>query len=348
MTPERTEQPDPPANHGLTIKKTTKIIRTSSRMYATQFTTTVPTSSRATQPSKLRQPTRGKASTSRTSLISQTKKRSSKTNVSSNSTKMSVGSTKSTSSAGAAVTRKGKKNRRSSIDFESPVINNNRKKLVQPPNKLVNTEELLCTSCTPEEVNLAVKICAELAKTATQKRTLTSSVRSYRFKVVKEMSASTTHVICGDSQKRTLNKLRALLRGCWILDKSWLFSSLENGGWVDEEPYELVDFSPAVKTMRLDREAFEDDFRSGLFSDIGSIYVCGDVTPSRPELQELVRLGGGSVANVARVAQVIVVGEVDQSKVSKGQDTIYVSQRWILDSVQFHTPMPFLDYQIHA
>ena len=40
-----------------------------------------------------------------------------------------------------------------------------------------------------------------------------------------------------------------------------IFSSLENGIWVDEEPYELVDFSPAVKTMRRDREAFESDFR---------------------------------------------------------------------------------------
>ena len=37
--------------------------------------------------------------------------------------------------------------------------------------------------------------------------------------------------------------------------------SLESGCFVDEEPYELVDFSLAVKTMRLDREAFQKDFR---------------------------------------------------------------------------------------
>jgi len=201
----------------------------------------------------------------------------------------------------------------------------------------------LCTSCTTEEVSLAKQLCVELAKNS-QKRSL---VRSRKFKVVKEISANTTHLISGDSQKRTLNKLRAILRGCWILDKSWLFASLENGGWVDEEPYELVDFSPAVKTMRLDREAFEEDFRSALFSDVGSIYVSSEVTPSRPDLQELIRLGGGTVANVARVAQVIVTGE-GKPIVSKGQDTVCVSERWILDSVQFHAPMPFQDYQTHA
>ena len=46
-TPERFDQPEDPATlaSGLTVKKTTKIIRTASRMYATQITTGIPSRS---------------------------------------------------------------------------------------------------------------------------------------------------------------------------------------------------------------------------------------------------------------------------------------------------------------
>ena len=32
--------------------------------------------------------------------------------------------------------------------------------------------------------------------------------------------------------------------------QEWVLSSLEAGQWVDEEPYEMVDFSQAVRTLR--------------------------------------------------------------------------------------------------
>ena len=34
------------------------------------------------------------------------------------------------------------------------------------------------------------------------------------------------------------------------MTKEWALASLEAGRWVDEEPYEMVDFSPAVKNLR--------------------------------------------------------------------------------------------------
>jgi len=327
MTPERVEG-DPPDNPtGLTVKKTTKIVRTSSRMYAMQVTNTVQSRPKI-QPT--RQPTRS------TKMVSSNpvRKKVSRKDVSTSSKLPSIQKNPSVSK---------RTSRRSSIDFESPIDNSSRSKRAVSQQRLTQpvrcqSEELLCTSCTPEEVSLAIKICADLSQA--NKRSL---VRPYKFKVVQKFSVNTTHVICGDSQKRTLNKLRAILHGCWILDKSWLFSSLENGSWVDEEPYELVDFSPAVKTMRRDREAFESDFRSSLFTDVGTVYISGDVRPSRPELQELVRLGGGTVSNVARVASVIVTTK-PMEPVS--DDVVVVNEKWVLDSVQFHTPLPFLDYKI--
>ena len=56
--------------------------------------------------------------------------------------------------------------------------------------------------------------------------------------------------------RRTVNLLKGILHGCWILSVNWLYDSLELGHWADEEMYELVDFSPAVKRMRLEKEAF--------------------------------------------------------------------------------------------
>ena len=32
--------------------------------------------------------------------------------------------------------------------------------------------------------------------------------------------------------------------------QEWVLSSLEAVHWVDEEPYEMVDFSPAVRNLR--------------------------------------------------------------------------------------------------
>jgi len=98
--------------------------------------------------------------------------------------------------------------------------------------------------------------------------------------------------------------------------------------------------------MRLDREAFQKDFRSELFFDVGSIYVCSDCNPPKADLQELVRLGGGSVVNVARVADVIIGTGGGKLKNVDRTSTTHVNEKWLLDSVQFHAPMPFQDYEI--
>ena len=92
------------------------------------------------------------------------------------------------------------------------------------------------------------------------------------------VTASTTHVISGEG-KRTLNLLKGLMQvsqflklfnlfqrvivqvcilspyleteaepflGGWLLTKEWAYSSLEEGRWAPEEPFEMVNFSPAV------------------------------------------------------------------------------------------------------
>ena len=50
--------------------------------------------------------------------------------------------------------------------------------------------------------------------------------------------------------------------------KDWVLASLEAGCWVSEERYEMVTFSPAVRTIRLEKEATTGgvgEFKSELF-----------------------------------------------------------------------------------
>ena len=122
------------------------------------------------------------------------------------------------------------------MDFVFPKAKktSRKKATIALPNK-----ELVLTSCLAEDQQMA----KQLVKVLPGKATVALQVRS-----------CTTHVISGD-ERRTLNMLKAIIRGCWVVSKSWLLASLEAGGWVDEEPYELVTFSAAIKARRLEREA---------------------------------------------------------------------------------------------
>lgn len=62
----------------------------------------------------------------------------------------------------------------------------------------------------------------------------------------------TTHII--SSGVRTINLLKGIIRGCWLLSLEWALKSLENEKWLDPNPYEMCHFSKAVqvcdKTLR--------------------------------------------------------------------------------------------------
>ncbi|KAJ8980809.1 hypothetical protein NQ317_016176 [Molorchus minor] len=66
------------------------------------------------------------------------------------------------------------------------------------------------------------------------------------FVIEDEVSERTTHLVAGEP-KRTINMLRAIARGCWIVKQEWLFKSLEEQKWLPEEDYEETDFSCAVQ-----------------------------------------------------------------------------------------------------
>ena len=165
------------------------------------------------------------------------------------------------------------------------------------------------------------------------------------------VNSRTSHVISGEG-KRTLNLLKGLLAGCWLVTKEWIVSSLEAGHWVDEEPYEMVDFSPAVRTLRIERETWRETFKSELFKEVGAIYISPNCRAPKDELKQLVHAGGGLVTGQARLAKV-KVGDCGPSAATSSHsgdeddshnEVFHETEKWILDSVQFHMVLPFNDY----
>ena len=187
--------------------------------------------------------------------------------------------------------------RRSTAEFESPMGSVTRKLSSAKMNPKPQIEEIVCTSCSKEDIDLAKQLSKEFgpkdvissqsSNGASSQSSNPSSCRLTRgkarpralsVKVNGKVTTTTTHVICGYSSgkdansqcskdgpadernqmsvRRTMNVLKGILHGCWILSKNWLYASVDAGHWVEEDMYELVDFSPAVRSTRLAREAF--------------------------------------------------------------------------------------------
>ena len=66
------------------------------------------------------------------------------------------------------------------------------------------------------------------------------------YEIQPEVDHNTTHVISAE-KRRTVNVLKAILCGCWVLSVEWVLQSLEKGFWLKEEPFELAEDFPAAK-----------------------------------------------------------------------------------------------------
>lgn len=64
------------------------------------------------------------------------------------------------------------------------------------------------------------------------------------------MTARSTHLVSLEPL-RTVNFLRGIIRGLWILRYEWIVESLAAGRWLPEEPFEVRDFSAAVSVRTL-------------------------------------------------------------------------------------------------
>ena len=134
--------------------------------------------------------------------------------------------------------------------------------------------------------------------------------------------------------------MQGILRGCWIVSVEWVFASLEEGRWADEEAFERTDFSAAVRECRLGRQAFGPGlYRSRLLEDAGAIYVDrrGCKAPV-DQVRRLCELAGGATVKLARLADVVIGGG------DMAEGAVAVSDKWLFDSIQQNRTLDFDEY----
>nr|XP_018898060.1 PREDICTED: uncharacterized protein LOC109031159 [Bemisia tabaci] len=144
------------------------------------------------------------------------------------------------------------------------------------------------------------------------------------FETATKVNPQTTHVVAG-GPRRTLNLVKGMARGCWIVRKEWALDSFKAGRWLYEEPYELTEFSPVIKEVRLQRQCYKFLFSLDIFSPCGSIYVCQKTVPPRDDLKEILRLCSATVVSSAKSAKIVIGNNVTGN--------LNVQEKWVLDCV---------------
>ena len=74
-----------------------------------------------------------------------------------------------------------------------------------------------------------------------------------------------------------------------------------------------------------------------LLPEVGSVFISSQCKAPRDELRQLITSGGGELASTQAEVK-ICVGEAGGEKA--------VTEKWVLDSVQYHAVMPFSDYPL--
>ncbi|XP_012230579.1 putative histone-lysine N-methyltransferase 1 isoform X1 [Linepithema humile] len=132
------------------------------------------------------------------------------------------------------------------------------------------------------------------------------------------VSKRTTHVV--STGVRTVNLLRGIIRGCWLVTLEWVLTSLENNTWLDPEKFEMKHFSKAVEENRKDRQLFGLSYIPELFSLCGLIYVEHKTTIPCDTLKELIKTAGGHITENIKQAKIII-----------GMNGL--KETWIIDSI---------------
>ncbi|XP_066151155.1 microcephalin-like [Euwallacea fornicatus] len=207
-------------------------------------------------------------------------------------------------------------NRRSTLEFMSPAeLSSTRKKMKKVEKRLPT---IVCTKLHKVDVQLFVQIVHKLGK----------------FNIQDQVGERTTHLVAGES-KRTINMLRAVARGCWVVNFQWVLQSLKAGKWLPEDQFEVTDFARVVQKSRLERQAFGPKYTLDIFENCPPIHVASSTNPRSSDLKELITTCKGKIVTSRRMAKIVVGQYVKQD------NTVCVNEFWVLDSITFYRKMPF-------
>ncbi|KAL7383982.1 hypothetical protein ABVT39_021857 [Epinephelus coioides] len=163
------------------------------------------------------------------------------------------------------------------------------------------------------------------------------------FSIVDRVCESTTHVLSG-SDRRTLNILLGIARGCWILSFEWILWCLEQRQWIPEEPYELSEQFPAAQICRLQRHLSAGEHQQDLFQCQPAIFVSQHSQPPTQSLVELIQLCGGTVCKTVRQAG-ICIGKYSGRR---PEGSRILSEQWVLDSITHLKRLSYDKYDLES
>lgn len=158
-----------------------------------------------------------------------------------------------------------------------------------------------------------------------------------RFKVVDKVTKTTTHVV-SNGPRRTLNIIKGIARGCWIIDLKWLTKSNTCGRWLPEEDFDLSSHFPAAVECCKERRGLKSTRVIDVFKGSGQIYVSRKSVPPYKDLEELLRLCSANLTSDPEAADI----QVGKSETSTSATV--VSEKWVLDSITRNTLLPLEDF----
>lgn len=144
----------------------------------------------------------------------------------------------------------------------------------------------------------------------------------------KNVTQRTTHLVSLEPL-RTVNFLRALIRGLWILRYDWVIDSAAAGRWLPEERYEVREFSAAVAICRAERQSFGNRYHMSIFAETASMYIVAE-NCACPNLRELVAACDGHVTQDMQMARYVIS---DKPMALQKAGAVCVRSAWILDSI---------------
>jgi microcephalin len=153
------------------------------------------------------------------------------------------------------------------------------------------------------------------------------------FKLNEKVDDQTTHLVVG-KRGRTLNVIRALIRGVWLLDFEWIVASEKSGTWRLEDVFQIRDWMGKVYPWTRQLRSGCATFKLNLLYDQGPFYVSANNTIPKSELEEIILSLNGKVLQNKNKAKVIIARGYVHAPENAFPGHKVVHPSWIFDSVE--------------
>ncbi|KAF9538920.1 hypothetical protein EC957_006033 [Mortierella hygrophila] len=135
-----------------------------------------------------------------------------------------------------------------------------------------------------------------------QKKTRMDSVsKSLKGKTINDLTSRPTHIVmditteqCQKGGGRTVKFFMGILYASWVVRFDWILASQEAGYWVDETSYQIADNEMKCNPAKLSRASRSRGDRP-LFTNYEFQLAGPFVTPTRDEMELMIKTGGGAV-----------------------------------------------------